>query len=343
MNELEEYALKALEQNKANGIENPLEVVEPTDPIEPTTNTVVEPIATSEPTVVDPIVTEGIVETSTEPISFLDKISSLNEPPKPTEISEERKAELALIEKYKKFEETDLAKLFETNLTPLDLAKAVSIVDYSAMSPENLIEAETKLSMGARYNEEAFNEELDYYNSLPTQKQKFEYEQKLIDKLGKNQVEINNELAKIIQEHQSAKAPIENKNYQAEIQKVAEAEKQSLETTLTELTTSYGLEKQTAEGIKNLYSFELAAAFVDPKTKKFNEVDFVKTAYKIVSYDKDIASLKEQMANAVVEAEKKAYEKAKKEFTGTEGIAGATETTPTLTPDELYKLAMQGR
>lgn len=264
----------------------------------------------------------------TEEKSILDVLSSLEEKTE-VELPDEVKAKLELAKKYEDFLNTDIGKLLSTDLTIEDLIQGVQVVDYSKMSVEQLIEAEAKLVAGDRFSEELLQEELDSYNSLTT-KQKIQYEKDLVEKLGKSKTEIGNEIAKKINEYQLSKKPTQS----IDLNQVAAQEKSALENTLTQLTEK-GLDPEVSEGIKKFYNVEIAGAFVD-KQGKFNEVDFIKTAYKVVAYDKEIAKLKEAAANKVLEAEQRGYEKAKKEFENASRQGSSSVTDTELSPDELF-------
>lgn len=349
MDELEQYATQALEENKLSGIipeggdenaEAERLAAEANEDADKAAKEAADLLAKEE---ANKEATKAAENSNQEPKSILDVLSSLNtetEKPKEAELPEDIKAKLVLAEKYEQFVQSDLGKLLDTDLTVIDLLQSVKVIDYSKMTAEQLIEAEAKMIAGDRFTDELLEAEMDAYNAL-TPKQKIEHEKNLIEKLGKSKTEINNDFAKLIESHQSAKKA--NQVPATNFDEVAKAEKSALENTLNDLATKYGVEKEIIDGIKGLYSFEMAGHFVDKKTNKFNEREFIQFTYKAVAFDKEIAKVKAEAVKLVAEAEAKAYEKAKKEFTNPDAHGSGGQGGAELSPEEAYKIAMNGR
>ena len=292
---------ESLEANQKAQQELPLE-----------TTTTETPIVVEKPNeVVTETKVEGETHKPTEEKTLFEKLDELNttpkveeEKPKEVELSEEIKAKL---EKLEKFEKSDISKLLETELSLVDLYQSVKVIDYSKLNVEELIEAEAKLVAGDKFTDELLQEEIAAYESM-TSKQKIAYEKELIEKLGKSKVEIGNEIAELLNKKQLEKKEGEQSNkptaeqLKAEYEKVQKQDLAAITSTLTVLEAEHGLETEISAKIKELYTPEFADMFVDKKTGLINETEFIRTAYKLATYD----SVKES-------AEKTGYEKGYKE------------------------------
>lgn len=332
MDELEAFAEKIIAENKANGT-----WIEETPAVETTVAT--EETKPTE-TITETTSTETKVEETTTPKSVIDVLSSLNtevKEEKVIELPEDIKARLALADKYEAFAKSDIAQLLETDLTPIELLSSINMIDYSKMSAEQLIIENAKIIAGDRFTDELAEEAIEAYNNLPTTLDKIELEKKLVEKLGQNKVDIKNELVKKIQDHQEAKKA--NQPIPVDYKKIEQEEKGKLEKTLDILVNQHGLDTEIANQIKSTYNIQLAGAFVDDKNQ-FNENEFIKAAYKMVAYDKDIQKLKDDFATQILEAEKRAYEKAKKEF-GNPELAQTGLTESAISFEEIYKDAIK--
>ena len=315
MNEEELNAFAALAQaNKASE--------------ETQTETVTAETVTSDAVKAEAQETVEKVETKTvetENKSVFDVISSLKKGEdsevKSVELPEEIKARLVLADKYEQFSKTEIAQLLETDLTPLELLNSIQVIDYSKMTPEQLITENAKLIAGDRFTEDMAEEAIEVYNNLPTKLDKIEFEKRLVEKLGQNKTEIKNELVKKIQDYQASKKTQEVP--QVDYTQVAKAELGQLTNTLTELTTKHGLSTEIAESLKSLYSIEMAAAFIDKKTNQFDELAFIKHNYKAVAYDSDMATLKANLAQQILEAEERGAKKMAEKLGNPEAFASS--------------------
>lgn len=319
MNEEELNAFAALAQANKASEETQTETV--------TTETVKAEAVTADAVKAEAQETEK-VETKTvetENKSVFDVISSLKKGEDPevksVELPEEIKARLVLADKYEQFSKTEIAQLLETDLTPLELLNSIQVIDYSKMTPEQLITENAKLIAGDRFTEDMAEEAIEVYNNLPTKLDKIEFEKRLVEKLGQNKTEIKNELVKKIQDYQASKKTQEVP--QVDYTQVAKAELGQLTNTLTELTTKHGLSTEIAESLKSLYSIEMAAAFIDKKTNQFDELAFIKHNYKAVAYDSDMAALKANLAQQILEAEERGAKKMAEKLGNPEAFASS--------------------
>lgn len=261
-----------------------------------------------------------VVETKEEveePKSFLDTLTETT-PEVKVEIPETVKAELdaikaeneALKKEREALENSDIAKLLKSGLTLEDIAKGITKVDYSSYSMNDLIKLELeKQGLKDTELESALEQEVAYYENLsPLAKSKYDSELK---SNYKSEIKLD-ETAKLLEEklkENAAKFQAPDPKVQEEaVKKMTQADLSEIDTVFTTLKSqNYDVKDEVVQAVKEYYNPILADALYTTKDGKFDVNKFIKDAYTLKFAEADKKA-------AVEAAEKRAYEKAKKEF-----------------------------
>jgi len=256
------------------------------------------------------------VEEATE-TSFLDKLEETSEAAK-VEIPEAFKVELeatkkeleALKKEREELENSDIAKLLKSGLTLEEIAKGITKVDYSNYSIEGLIKLELeKQGLKDTDLEDALAQELSAYNALtPLQKSKFDNELKSNYKTEIRLDETTKLLEDKLKENAAKFQAPDPKEQQLALEAMAKADLGEIDGVFNNLKAqNFDIKDEDIKAIKESYNPLIADALYTTADKKFDVKKFIKDTYtlKFAERDKKIA---------VEAAEKRAYEKAKKEF-----------------------------
>jgi hypothetical protein len=252
-----------------------------------------------------------------EPKSFLDTLTD-TAPEVKVEIPETIKAELeaikaeneALKKEREALESSDVAKLLKSGLTLEEVAKGITKVDYSNYSVNDLIKLELeKQGLKDTDLESALEQELAYVENLsPLAKSKYENDLKSNYKSEIKYEESLKLLDEKLKENATKFQAPDPKVQEEAVKKMTQADLTEIDTVFSTLKSqNYDVKDEVVQAVKEYYNPLVADALYTTKDGKFDVNKFIKDAYTLKFAEADKKA-------AVEAAEKRGFEKAKKEF-----------------------------
>jgi hypothetical protein len=244
-------------------------------------------------------------------LSFIEKLNA--DPAKEAEtenVPESIKAQLAAYEALKKQveeqENSDVAKLLKSGLTLQQIADGIKKVDYSNHSVEDLIKLELeKEGITGDDLEVALDEEISNYNSLSVLA-RAKYDTALKANY-KSEVVVDDAIKLLNDKLNENASALDPKQKQLAIEAMAKEDLGAVDQVFDALKKqNYEINNEVVAGIKERYNPIMAELYVT-KEGGFDVKRFIEESYTLKFGARD-AKMKEEAA------EKRGYEKAKKEF-----------------------------
>lgn len=290
---------------------------------------------------------ETKVETTETEKSFLETLEETTQAPK-VEIPEAIKAEMeatkaeleALKKEREQLENSDIAKLLKSGLTLEDIAKGITKVDYSNHSVQDLIRLELEKSglKDADLTEALEQEMAAYENLTPLAKSRFDNELKANYKTEIRFDETTKLLDEKLKENAAKFQAPDPKQQQLAIEEMTKSDLSEIDGVFSSLKAqNFDIKDEDIKAIKESYNPMVADALYTTADKKFDVKKFIKDSYtlKFAERDKKLA---------VEAAEKRAYEKAKKEFANPDmSSRGGGGATAGVTIEEQLRIAEEKR
>jgi len=254
-------------------------------------------------------------ETPAEEVVELSFIEKLNADPavEATEtenVPESIKAQLEAYEALKKQveeqENSDVAKLLKSGLTLQQIADGIKKIDYSSHSIEDLIKLELeKEGITGDDLETALDEEVSNYNSLSILA-RAKYDSALKANY-KSEVVVDDAIKLLNDKLNENASALDPKQKQLAIEAMAKEDLGAVDQVFDTLRKqNYEVNNDVVAAIKERYNPIMAELYVT-KEGGFDVKKFIEESYTLKYH-------KQEKESAVAAAEKRAYEKAKKEF-----------------------------
>lgn len=246
-------------------------------------------------------------------LSFIEKLNAdpAAEAAAETEnVSESIKAQLEAYEALKKQveeqENSDVAKLLKSGLTLQQIADGIKKIDYSNHSVEDLIKLELeKEGITGDDFETALDEEISNYNSLSVLA-RAKYDTALKANY-KSEVVVDDAIKLLNEKLNENASALDPKQKQLAIEAMAKEDLGAVDQVFDNLRKqNYEVNNDVVAAIKERYNPIMAELYVT-KEGGFDVKKFIEESYTLKYH-------KQEKEAAIAAAEKRAYEKAKKEF-----------------------------